>query len=192
MISGLTELRQANALLQEVKQDLKNKKVAFDEKIPVGIMIEVPSAVMIADLLAKEADFFSIGTNDLIQYALAIDRLNEKSAQLYEPAHPAVLRMIKRTIDAGHNEKIQVSICGEASSDPYMAVLLLGMGMDALSMSASSILQIKKMIRSLKLSDAQHIVEEAMSFTTGKEAEEYVNSRLAVLVPQMFNNQEKN
>ncbi len=174
MISGLGELRQANAILEEVKQGLINDKIAFDSKLKVGVMIEVPSAVMIADSLAKESDFFSIGTNDLIQYALAVDRVNEKTAHLYEPSHPGILKMIQRTIDAAHNEGIHVGVCGEIASDPLMALLLVGMGIDELSMSSSSILTIKKMVRSLRLSDIQRICAQAMQLGTGQEIEEFV------------------
>ncbi len=186
MISGVGELRQANAILQEVKRNLKAEKIPFDQHMPVGVMIEVPAAVMIADLLAKEADFFSIGTNDLIQYALAADRVSAKAAHLYEPAHPAILRMIKRTIDAGHNENIRIGLCGEISSEPYLAFLLLGMGIDDLSMSASSILQIKKLIRSVRLSDAQRLAEEAMSLSTSQEVEEYVTAKVKELAPHIY------
>lgn len=178
MISGLAELRQANAILNQVKSSLRDEKISFDEEIKVGIMIEVPSAVMTAEALAKEAGFFSIGTNDLIQYTLAVDRVNEKTAHLYEPAHPAVLKMIQKTIDAGHNEGIHVSLCGEMASDPLLAFLLLGMGIDELSMSAASILAVKKMIRSVKLQDAQRTTYEAMQLDTGAEVEEFLASQL--------------
>ena len=181
MISGITELRQANAILEEVKRSLSDEKISFDASLKVGVMIEVPSAVMTADVLAKEADFFSIGTNDLIQYTLAVDRVNEKTAHLYEPAHPGVLRMIQRTIDAAHNEEIHVCICGEMASDPVMAFLLIGMGLDELSMSSSSILTVKKMIRSVRLSDLQRISMEAMGMITGQEVEEFVSSQMRKL-----------
>jgi phosphoenolpyruvate-protein phosphotransferase (PTS system enzyme I) len=185
MISGVTELRQANAILAKVKMQLQHMKVAFDENIKVGIMIEVPSAVMTADLLAKEADFFSIGSNDLIQYTLAVDRVNERTAHLYEPAHPAMLRMIQRTIDAGHNEGIHVGLCGEMASDPIFAFLLFGMGLDEFSMSPSSILTVKKMIRGLRHMDAIRVTQEAMSLTTGQEVEEYISGQLRRLLPNL-------
>jgi phosphotransferase system enzyme I (PtsI) len=186
MIAGLGEFRKANAILDDVKKSLREENIPFNEKMPVGIMIEVPAAVMVADLLAKEADFFSIGTNDLIQYTLAVDRVNEKTAHLYQPFHPAVLRMIKRAIDAGHNEGKQVSLCGEMSGEPSQAILLIGMGIDALSMSSASILPIKKLIRSIKFSDAQRLAREVLELSTAPEIEEFVAIRTRELAPQIF------
>jgi len=185
MISGVGELRQANAILEEVKRSLHDERVAFDDKMKVGVMIEIPSAVMTADMLAKEAGFFSIGTNDLIQYTLAVDRVNEKTAHLYEPAHPAVLRMIQKSVDAGHNENIHVGLCGEMASDPVLAFLLLGLGLDELSMSPTSILTVKKMVRSLRFSDVIRVTQEAMGLSTGQEVEEYVGAQLRQLVPSL-------
>lgn len=174
MISGIGELRRANAILNEVKNNLHQEKIPFDSKIKVGVMMEVPSAVMTAEVLAKESDFFSIGSNDLIQYTLAVERVNEKTAHLYDPAHPAILRMIQKTVDAAHSEGIQVGVCGEMASDPTMALLLIGLRVDELSMSSSSILAIKKMVRSLRFSDIQSICQEAMQLTTGQEIQEFV------------------
>ena len=186
MIAGLGELRKANAILDDVKKSLREENIPFNEKMPVGIMIEVPAAVMVADLLVKEADFFSIGTNDLIQYTLAVDRVNEKTAHLYQPFHPAVLRMIKRVIDVGHAEGKQVSLCGEMSGEPSQAILLIGMGIDALSMSSASILPIKKLIRSIKFSDAQRLAREVLELSTAPEIEEFVAIRTRELAPQIF------
>ncbi len=185
MISGVGELRQANAVLAQVKESLTREHIDFDPDMKIGVMIEVPSAVMTADMIAKEADFFSIGTNDLIQYSLAVDRVNEKTALLYEPAHPAILRMIQKTVDAGHNEGISVSVCGEMASDLSLAFLLVGLGVDSLSMSPSSIPGIKKMIRGLKFSDIAHVTMEALSLSTGAEVEEYVGAQLHRLYPNL-------
>ena len=148
-------------------------------------MIETPSAAMTCDLLAKEVKFFSIGTNDLIQYSLAVDRANEKIAYLYAPTHPGVLRLIKQVIDAGHRSNIWVGMCGEMASEPSFALLLLGMGLDEFSMSAGSIPKVKHLIRSVKLSDAQKIAEYALTLPTAKEIETYALAKVKELVPDL-------
>jgi phosphotransferase system enzyme I (PtsI) len=178
MISGIEELRQANVILDECKDELRKVRQPFDEDIEVGVMIEVPSAAMTADLLAKEADFFSIGTNDLIQYALAVDRTNEKVAYLYEPAHPAVLRMIKNIIDAAHANNIWVGMCGEMASDEIFTPVLLGLGLDEFSMPSLAVPQIKYILRSMTMAEAQKIAAEALSLTTAKAVESYMQSKL--------------
>ncbi|MCX5715903.1 MAG: phosphoenolpyruvate--protein phosphotransferase [Candidatus Omnitrophica bacterium] len=183
MISGLEELRQANALLNEAREELKKKNVAFDEKMEIGAMIEVPSAAMISDLLAKEVDFFSIGTNDLIQYSIAVDRVNEKIAYLYEPAHPGVLRLIKNIIDNGHKAGIWVGMCGEMAGDPELTLLLLGLGLDEFSTSPAIIPQIKKIIRTTSLAYAKEVAEKALSLSTGKEVEEFTRAKFKELFP---------
>lgn len=178
MISGIEELQQANKILQELKDDLSREGIPFDKDIEVGAMIEVPSAAMTADLLAREASFFSIGTNDLIQYSIAVDRTNEKVAYLYEPAHPAVLRMIKSIIDAAHNAGIWVGMCGEMAGEPAFALLLLGLGLDEFSMPASVMPEMKYMIRSITMEQARDIAAQALRLSTGKEIEEFSQRRL--------------
>ncbi|MGB2961695.1 MAG: phosphoenolpyruvate--protein phosphotransferase [Candidatus Omnitrophota bacterium] len=185
MISGVSELRQANVILEEVKAELKKKKIPFNENIPVGAMIEVPSAAITSDILAKEADFFSIGTNDLIQYSLAVDRVNEKIAYLYEPAHPAILELIKSIIDNAHKNNIEVGLCGEMAGDAYMTMVLLGLGLDEFSTSPIAVPEVRKVVRSVKYSEAKAIAEKAMTFTTGKEVQEFCRSKLEELVPDI-------
>ncbi|MBD3379980.1 MAG: phosphoenolpyruvate--protein phosphotransferase [Candidatus Omnitrophica bacterium] len=185
MISGIAELRQANEILEEVKRDLRKEGIPFNDQIPVGAMIEVPSAAITSHILAKEADFFSIGTNDLIQYSLAVDRVNEKIAYLYEPAHPAVLSLVKMVIDSAHRENIPVGLCGEMAGDVALTMILMGLGLDEFSTSPIAVPEIKKIIRSVRFTEARNIAEKAMSFTTGKEVMRYAKSRLRELVPDI-------
>ncbi len=182
MISGVEELRQANALLQEAKDELKQKGLKFNNEIAVGTMIEVPSAAMTADILAKESDFFSIGTNDLIQYSLAVDRGNEKVAYLYEPAHPAVLRLVKVVIDAAHQAKIKVAMCGEMAGEPSLALILLGLGLDEFSLPPQVIPELKFIIRAIGFKAAQEIAHQAMKFSTGTQVEKFAQDRLAEIL----------
>ena len=174
MISGLGELKEANRLLEEVKTDLRSKKISFDENIEVGAMIEIPSAAITCDILADEVSFFSIGTNDLIQYALAVDRINEKIAYLYEPAHPAVLRLIKNIIDTGHSKHIWTGMCGEMAGDPIFTPILIGLGIDEISTSPLMLPEIKKIIRSLSYEESKKIAQHALSFPTGAEVAKYL------------------
>ena len=163
MISGLDELNQASALLAQCKEELRAEKIPFDDKLEVGVMIEIPSAVLIADALAKRAKFFSIGTNDLIQYSLAVDRMNEKIAHLYEPTHPAILRLIKNTVDAAHAHKVWVSVCGEMAADPVLAPLLIGLGVDELSVTPPVLASLKFLVRRLKLTEAKELAAFALT-----------------------------
>ena len=178
MISGIEELRQANVLLEECKNELRQRKSPFDESIEVGAMIEVPSAAMTADILAREVDFFSIGTNDLIQYSIAVDRSNEKVAYLYEPAHPGVLRFIKHIIDIGHAAGIRVGMCGEMAGDSLFSLVLLGLGLDEFSMPSVMIPEIKHVIRSVTMAQASQIATQALSLPTAKEVESFIQSKL--------------
>ncbi len=176
MISGIEELLQANKLLEECKQELRKQKIAFDNDIEVGAMIEVPSAALTCDILAKEVSFFSIGTNDLIQYSLAVDRSNEKVAYLYEPTHPAVLRLIKNIIDAGHKADIWVGMCGEMAGEPSLVILLLGLGLDEFSVSTVAIPDLKKIIRSVSFKESKEVAQKAMTLASAKEVEEFTQS----------------
>lgn len=185
MISGLEELRQANALLDECAKELKKEGVPFDENIEKGAMIEVPSAALTSDILAREVDFFSIGTNDLIQYSLAVDRVNEKIAYLYEPTHPAVLRLIKSIVDHGHNAGIWVGMCGEMAGDIVMTVILLGLGLDEFSTSPIATPEIKRIIRAVTMRQAKEIAGEALTLLTGKDVEAFARKKLKEIVPDM-------
>lgn len=168
MISGAEELERANALLDECKRELDERGVAYDKKLVVGTMIEIPSAAQTADILAEKCGFFSIGTNDLIQYLLAIDRVNDRIAHLYEPTHPAVLRTIRHVIEEGHRKKIKVCICGEMGGDPVLAPLLLGLGVDSLSMTPPLIPAVRYIVRSMKMSEAKKLAEKALKLSDPK------------------------
>jgi len=174
MISGLEEMSEAFEFLGEVKKELKGEGVDVPKDLPIGIMIEVPSAAMVADVLARRSHFFSIGTNDLIQYTLAVDRGNERIAYLYEPFHPAVLRMLKLVIDSGHDNGIPVALCGEMAGDPVATLLLLGLGLDEYSMSAGSIPEVKRIIRSTSIREAEEVVGAAMEMRSFKEVDRFV------------------
>jgi len=169
MISGVEELTRANAVLAECQRELRERGVPFDDTMEVGTMIEIPSAAATADLLAQQCAFFSIGTNDLIQYMLAIDRGNDRIAHLYEPTHPAVLRMIRQVVDEAHKRKLHVSVCGEVAGDPVYAPLLLGLGVDGLSMSPAWLPSVKYLIRSMTMADARALAAEAMAQSSAKE-----------------------
>jgi phosphotransferase system enzyme I (PtsI) len=178
MVSGSEEVCRANAILNEAKQELKAEGISFDEKLEVGIMVEIPSAAVTADILVKEVDFFSIGTNDLIQYTLAVDRMNEHISHLYEPLHPAVLRLIKNVIDASHKAGKWTGMCGEMAGDTSATAILLGMGLDEFSMSAPSIPQVKKIIRSLTYEEAQHIAQKALSMDKPEDIRNMVEQEM--------------
>ncbi|MFH0812129.1 MAG: phosphoenolpyruvate--protein phosphotransferase [Pseudomonadota bacterium] len=186
MISGMQEVYQIKEIMSEVKAELKAKGIPFDPSIEVGIMIETPSASIISDLLAQEVDFFSIGTNDLIQYLLAIDRVNEHVSYLYKPFHPAVLRVIKRIVDVAHSAGIKVNMCGEMAGEPLYTPILIGFGIDELSMNALSILKVKKIIRATNYRESQQLTEEILKFSTANEVESFIQKKLSARYPKEF------
>jgi phosphotransferase system enzyme I (PtsI) len=186
LISSLTELREARRLLAEVQEELTRKGAPFNREIPVGAMIEVPAAVTLADLLARQADFFSIGTNDLIQYALAIDRVNKQVSDLYQPLHPAVLRMIQGVVQAGRAAGIPVAMCGEMAGEPLYIPLLLGLGVAELSMNALAIPVAKAVIRRIKMTEAREYAEKALSLETVEEINDYVEHIMRRRFPEIF------
>ncbi|MCR4663193.1 MAG: phosphoenolpyruvate--protein phosphotransferase [Endomicrobiaceae bacterium] len=160
MISRISEIKEANKILEQAKEELKKEGKPFKDDIEVGVMIEVPSAAVISDIIAKEVDFLSIGTNDLIQYTMAVDRVNADVAHLYTPMHPAILRLLKNIIDSAHNAGINVGMCGEMAGDPAYTAILLGLGLDEFSMSAGQIPKVKKIIRSISKTEAKKLVEQ--------------------------------
>ena len=181
MISGLDELKQANEMLDQCRSELRSANIPFDDTMEVGAMIEVPSAVLVADALARHTDFFSIGTNDLIQYSLAVDRLNERITHLYEPTHPAIVRLIKATVDAAHQRGTWVGVCGEMAGDPVLVPLLLGLGVDELSAAVMVVPRIKFLIRRVKMSEARELAEFALRCESGSE----ILARCQLLVSQI-------
>lgn len=186
MVSGIDEVRRAKAIIQECMEVLKAKKIPFNENIDIGVMIEIPSACMISDLIAKEVDFFSIGTNDLIQYTLAIDRVNEYVSYLYEPLHPAVLRLIQRTVQNAHANKIEVALCGEMAGEPLYTPILLGLELDELSMNAYAIPRVKKVIRGIDQGLCKELVNEMMAKESAREGEYLLRKLMGELFPQDF------
>ena len=190
MISGIEEIREAKRLLEETRQELLAQGVPIADRMDIGAMIEVPAAAVIADQLAQEVDFFSIGTNDLIQYSLAIDRSNEKVTYLYEPFHPAVLRLIKRIVDTAHEAKIHVDMCGEMAGDPVYCLILLGMQLDELSMNHLAIPRIKRILQQSRLSEAKELLSRAMSFNNAADVRAYVLDYMSERFPDEFQKKE--
>lgn len=184
MISGMEEVRAAKVLLEEAKRELTASGTPFDRAVQVGVMIEIPAAVTLADLLAREVDFFSVGTNDLIQYMLAIDRSNEQLSHLYQPLHPAVLRSLRRVVQAAHGAGISACLCGEMAGDPLYLPVLLGLGFDELSMGAGSILRVKQILRRCTLERAARIAEGCFAFSTAAEVDMYLKSQITLDVAE--------
>jgi len=185
MISDVEEVIKANAILAEVKEQLNREGIPHAEDFEIGVMIEVPSAALTVDIVAKEVDFFSIGTNDLIQYTLAVERVNDKIAHLYQPCHPAVLRLVKRIVEEGHRNNIWVGICGEMAADPAMCLILLGMGLDEISVSPAVLPKIKNVIRSLSYGVAEKFVHQIMQYTSPAEIESRAQEVVRSSVPEL-------
>ncbi len=179
MISTMKELKDSKKILEEAKKELRKKGIPYKENIEIGIMIEIPSAAIISDLLAKEVDFFSIGTNDLIQYTLAVDRMNSKLSHLYSQYHPALLRLIKNVIENAHKAGIWVGMCGEASGDPKLIPVLLGMGLDEFSMNAPSILKSRYIIRGLNKKEMEQVATNTLDMENAIEVEDYLSCLFA-------------
>ena len=174
LVTCIDEYRQVKALVEEIKEELTEKGYAFNKDIPLGIMVETAAASLIADIFAKEVDFFSIGTNDLTQYTMSVDRGNDKISYLYSTFNPAVLRSIKRIISCAREKGIMVGMCGEAASDPMMIPLLLAFGLNEFSMSPSAILRARKMITEYSTEELQAVADQAMSFATTTEVENFM------------------
>ncbi|MFJ7639307.1 phosphoenolpyruvate--protein phosphotransferase [Peribacillus sp. NPDC097224] len=174
MIATLTEFREAKAVLEEVRQELLEKDIPVAEKIEIGIMVEIPSTAVMADIFAKEVDFFSIGTNDLIQYTMAADRMNERVSYLYQPYNPAILRLVKMVIDAAHKEGKWAGMCGEMAGDEVAVPILIGLGLDEFSMSATSILKARSLIRKLSLEEMKKLSQDVLVMDTNEQVKEAV------------------
>jgi phosphotransferase system enzyme I (PtsI) len=185
MVSTVLELRQCKLILAEVKEDLEEEGIGFNRQMPVGTMIEVPSAALMADQLAREVNFFSIGTNDLIQYTLAADRTNEMVASLYSPGDPAVLRLIDMVVRSAQANQIDVNVCGEMSGEPIYTMLLLGLGLRQLSVTPHNIPEIKKIIRSITLEEAKQVAQEVMCLETARDVNNYLREQTRRILPEV-------
>ncbi len=186
MITEIEEVEEVKLLLREVKDELKTKRIKFDEKIPLGVMIEVPAAAAITDLLVKEVDYLSIGTNDLIQYYLAVDRSNEFVSYLYKPLHPSVLRLLKFIIETANREGKEITVCGEMAADPLSAIALLGLGLKKFSMNPIFIPRIKKALRSVEHKTVKRVIQKAMTLRTAQEIEECIIENILAKHPKAF------
>jgi phosphotransferase system enzyme I (PtsI) len=186
MISTLMELRQAKMVLNDVTEELEDEGVPFRRDIPIGMMIEVPAAALMANHFAREVNFFSIGTNDLIQYTLAVDRTNEKVAGLFCPGHPSVLALVRDVIRAGARNQISVSVCGEMAGDPLYTLLLLGLGLNTFSMNGPDIPEVKKIIRSTTMENARQVARKVMSFDSERQVMHFLREETRKFIPEAF------
>jgi phosphotransferase system enzyme I (PtsI) len=182
MVSGVGEMREALAVVEEAKEELRRKGVDFAPDLPCGVTLEVPSAAATADLLAREAAFFSIGTNDLIQYLIGVDRGNDQVSYLYEPLHPAMLRTLRFVIDSAHGAGIKVGMCGEMASDPMLVALLVGFGLDELSMNSDSVPTVKNIIRKLSAEEARAVAAETLHLPTVKDVSRFLDEKFRRLL----------
>src|SRR4029078_6315327 len=185
LVSTLLEFRQAKMILGDVMEDLEDEKVAFNPRVKVGMMVEVPSAALMADEFGREVDFFSIGTNDLIQYTLAVDRANPAVANLYSSADPSILRLVEGVVRAAEKYNLPVSVCGQMSSDPIYIPLLVGMGLRELSVTPQSIPEVKQAVRSLTVPQARDIAEHAQTLEVARDVENYLRGELKKLCPDL-------
>jgi len=183
LISTLGELEQARAIVGEVMDQLKEQNVPFDPDLQAGIMVEVPSAARIADILAKKADFFSLGTNDLVQYCIAVDRGNERVANLYQPAHPAILRLLKDVIETGRRSGTPVGMCGEMSGDLSYTILLLGLGLKEFSVAPAVLPEVKEIIRQVTMAEARAITQEALAFEKAEDTVQFLSEKTRAILP---------
>ncbi len=186
LVTTLAELKHAKMLLRDVMEDLDEEGVAYDRSIPVGMMVEVPSAALMAESFAREVDFFSIGTNDLVQYTLAVDRTNERVASLYQPCHPAVLKLIRQVIRAGRNAQISVSCCGESAGEVEYALLLIGLGVRTLSVTSGSIPRIKRLVRSVSIEQCERVAQKVLTFDSDAEVAAFLRDRARKIVPEAY------
>ena len=186
LISGIMELRQAKTIVRDVAEDLEEEGIEHRSDLPIGMMVETPSAALMCDAFAKEVDFFSIGTNDLVQYTLAVDRGNEKVAALFSPAHPSVLQLVRAVIRAGQRHDIPVSLCGEMAGDPMYVLLLLGLGLRTFSCAPPVIPEIKKVIRSVTMEQALQVSQRVLSFETDKETINYLRTETLKILPEAY------
>ena len=186
MISNLDEVLQANRLLEECKQDLRRRGIPFNDRVEVGVMVEVPSAALCADLLAPHVSFFSLGTNDLVQYTLAVDRVNERIAYLYEPTHPAIIQLIRRTAEIGHQHGIWTGLCGEMGGNPLMVPLLVGLGIDEISVSPAQVPLVKDVIRKVRYAEAERLAADILSSNTGADVLARCRAVVARAAPEIL------